>query len=310
MEKVRAYLKSSAKRVIIPVPSANVPMFVMDMNHEKCDNSLKIISNASCTTNCSAPRLGWTACPDPTLDSAQPHKDIEKFSCKAPENFSEGLGGVRSLTGAQSPALNLADSAAVPFRLQVAIMIIYRDLISHDEMFSDIYKIREIADGLCLEVEGKMVSRTEGNIDDSLIGGNASAEGPEGEGTESTVITGVDIVMNHHLQETSFTKEAYKKYIKDYMKSIKGKLEEQRPERVKPFMTGAAEQIKHILANFKNYQFFIGENMNPDGMVALLDYREDGVTPYMIFFKDGLEMEKCVSMRKWVEISNVKMEIF
>ena len=40
---------------------------------------------------------------------------------------------------------------------------------------------------------------------------------------KSTVITGVDIVMNHHLQETSFTKEAYKKYINDYMKSIKGK---------------------------------------------------------------------------------------
>ena len=40
---------------------------------------------------------------------------------------------------------------------------------------------------------------------------------------ESTVITGVDIVMNYHLQETSFTKEAYKKYIKDYMKSIKGR---------------------------------------------------------------------------------------
>ena len=102
--------------------------------------------------------------------------------------------------------------------------------------------------------------------------------------------TGVDIVMNHHLQETSFTKEAYKKNIEDYMKSIKGKLEEQRSEKVKPFMTGAAEQIKHILANFKNYQSLIGENVNPDGMVALLDYREHSVTPYMIFFKDGLEM--------------------
>uniref|UniRef100_A0A8C8ZEK3 Translationally-controlled tumor protein n=1 Tax=Prolemur simus TaxID=1328070 RepID=A0A8C8ZEK3_PROSS len=144
-----------------------------------------------------------------------------------------------------------------------------RDLISHDEMFSGTYKIREIADGLCLEVEGKMVSGTEGNTDDSLMGGNASTEGPEGSGTESTVIMGVDIVMNCHLQETSFTKETYKKYIKDYMKSIKGKLEEQRQERVKPFMTGTAEQIKHILANFKNYQFFIGENMNPDGTVAL-----------------------------------------
>uniref|UniRef100_A0A2K5LDU9 TCTP domain-containing protein n=1 Tax=Cercocebus atys TaxID=9531 RepID=A0A2K5LDU9_CERAT len=70
-------------------------------------------------------------------------------------------------------------------------------------------------------------SRTDCNIDDSLIGGNASAEGPESEGTESTVITGVDTVMNHHLQETSFTKETYKKCIKDYMKSIKGKLEKQ-----------------------------------------------------------------------------------
>ena len=77
-----------------------------------------------------------------------------------------------------------------------------------------------------------------------------------------------------------------------YCFRLKGKLEEQKPERVKPFMTGAAEQIKHILANFNNYQFFIGENMNPDGMVALLDYREDGVSPFMIFFKDGLEMEK------------------
>ncbi|XP_014104597.1 PREDICTED: translationally-controlled tumor protein isoform X1 [Pseudopodoces humilis] len=133
-------------------------------------------------------------------------------------------------------------------------MIIYRDCISQDEMFSDIYKIREVADGLCLEVEGKMVTRTEGQIDDSLIGGNASAEGPEGDGTEATVITGVDIVINHHLQETSFTKESYKKYIKDYMKAIKARLEEHKPERVKPFMTGAAEQIKHILANFKNYQ--------------------------------------------------------
>uniref|UniRef100_A0A674I9F9 TCTP domain-containing protein n=1 Tax=Terrapene triunguis TaxID=2587831 RepID=A0A674I9F9_9SAUR len=116
-------------------------------------------------------------------------------------------------------------------------MIIYRDCISQDEMFSDIYSIREVADRLCLEVEGKMVTRTEGQIADALIGGNA----------DPTDITGVDIVMNHHLQETSFTKESYKKYIKDYMKAIKARLEEHKPDRVKPFMTGAAEQVKHII---------------------------------------------------------------
>ncbi|ELW53484.1 Translationally-controlled tumor protein [Tupaia chinensis] len=164
-------------------------------------------------------------------------------------------------------------------------------------------KIRETADKLCLEVERKMVSGTEGNLDDLLIGGNYSTEGPEGEGTKSTVITVVDIVMDHHLQETRFTKEAYKKYIKDCLKSIKDKLEEQRPERVRPFMTGTAEQIKHILSNFKNCQFFIGENMNPDDMVALLDYHEDDSLIYD--FKNGLEMETLTNLAITSDLSPV-----
>eukprot|EP00069_Balaena_mysticetus_P013298 bmy_08003T0 len=63
--------------------------------------------------------------------------------------------------------------------------------------------------------------------------------------------------------------------------------------KIREVTGGAAEQIKHILAHFKNGQFFTGENMNPDGLVALLDYREDGVTPCMISFKEGLGMEKC-----------------
>jgi hypothetical protein len=34
--------------------------------------------------------------------------------------------------------------------------------------------------------------------------------------------------------------------------------------------------------------------MDPEGMVALLNYREDGITPYFTFFKDGLVEEKLV----------------
>ena len=66
-------------------------------------------------------------------------------------------------------------------------MTIYQDLISHDEIFSrhlqDLGSHGQAVSGGV----GKMVSRTEGNIDDSLIGGNASAEGPEGNKTKSTV---------------------------------------------------------------------------------------------------------------------------
>jgi len=49
---------------------------------------------------------------------------------------------------------------------------------------------------------------------------------------------------------------------------------------------------KRILENFSDYQFYIGESFNQDGMVALLNYREDGVTPYFTLFKDGLKEEK------------------
>uniref|UniRef100_A0A672KTE9 Translationally-controlled tumor protein homolog n=1 Tax=Sinocyclocheilus grahami TaxID=75366 RepID=A0A672KTE9_SINGR len=168
-------------------------------------------------------------------------------------------------------------------------------LITYPHMFSDIYKIKESENGMMIEVEGKMISRSEGDIDDALIGGNASAE-VQDEGCDSSTVSGVDIVLNHKLQETSYDKKSYTAYIKDYMKAVKAKLQEVSPDRVDPFMANAPAEVKKILGNIKNYQFFIGESMNPDGVVGLLDFREDGVTPYMLFFKDGLEIEKCVSL--------------
>lgn len=134
-----------------------------------------------------------------------------------------------------------------------------------------------------------MITISEGDVD---IGANPSAEGGDDEGADSTVETVNNVVYSFRLTPSSFDKKTYMSYIKGYMKALKAKLNETNPERVAIFEKNATTLVKKILGNFKDYEFYVGESMDPDGMVALLNYREDGVTPFFTFFKDGLKEEK------------------
>jgi len=169
-------------------------------------------------------------------------------------------------------------------------MIIFKDLITDDEIISDSYNLKEI-DGVAYEADCKKINVGGESFD---VGGNPSAEGGDDEGTEDQAAQVIDVVHSFRLTETSFDKKAYLSHLKGYMKDVKKKLQEKGASEteVKDFETKAGAFAKKIIANFKDYEFLIGESMNPDGMVILLNYREDGVTPYVTVWKHGLTQMK------------------
>jgi len=55
IDKASTHFQGGAKKVIISAPSADAPMFVCGVNLDAYKPDMKVVSNASCTTNCLAP---------------------------------------------------------------------------------------------------------------------------------------------------------------------------------------------------------------------------------------------------------------
>jgi len=140
-----------------------------------------------------------------------------------------------------------------------------QDIITGDELISDSYEMK-LKDGVMYEADCKKISVGGDNID---IGGNPSAEEAE-ETTEDASQTVLDIAHSFRLNETQFDKKSYLGHLKQYMKKVKETMKSRgaSDESVSEFEKGAQGKAKEIVANFKDYEFLIGESMDPDGMLV------------------------------------------
>ncbi|XP_065840619.1 uncharacterized protein [Oscarella lobularis] len=172
-------------------------------------------------------------------------------------------------------------------------MIVFKDIISGDEIFSDSFPYK-LVDDIYYEIEGKMTTETT-DISDEAIGGNASAEEPT-EQAEAASQTGINFVLAMRLVSVSkpTTIKKFKvEILKPYLQAVKKKLTAENPDRVEKFQKGILKFVTERLdKNYADWDLYTGESMNPDAMHVMVNYREDGVTPYMVVFKDGVVEEK------------------
>jgi len=173
-------------------------------------------------------------------------------------------------------------------------MIIYEDIFTGKELFSDAYPCKLI-DDFVWEAECANIT-IDNSIDDSAIGGNASAEDANDGGADDTKETAINLVHVFHLKKyDAMDKKGYTKYIKEYGKKLVEKMAEKgaSEEDIDAFKTKMAKKCGEIVKNFKEYDVYINEDYNEDGMLPLLNYREDGETAYFTYFAAGVKGVKC-----------------
>ncbi|KAJ5614836.1 TCTP family protein [Penicillium herquei] len=188
-------------------------------------------------------------------------------------------------------------------------MIIYQDRVSDDEILSDTFDIKPNADCPILwETDCRKYMKKVGE-DFELAGANPSAEdAAEDDGGEGETVMVHDIEDQFRLvwlkteEGLKPSKDAFKSHLKTYVKKTLKKLEEAKAadkyndkvsdEDIAQFKTHAAAAVKKILGNYDNYDVLMGQSMDGDAMHVLIDFREDGVTPYATVWKHGLKETK------------------
>lgn len=162
-EKAQAHIDAGAKRVIISAPSPDAPMYVCGVNLDAYNPDHKIISNASCTTNCLAPlakvindefgiveglmsTIHATTATQKTVDGPS-HKDWRSGRGNNPNIIPASTGAAKAV-GKVIPALNgkltgMAFRVPTPDVSVVDLTVRLQKAASYDQIKAAIKKAAE-----------------------------------------------------------------------------------------------------------------------------------------------------------------------
>ncbi|KAK1442123.1 hypothetical protein BgAZ_401530 [Babesia gibsoni] len=174
-------------------------------------------------------------------------------------------------------------------------MLVYKDLFTGDEVCSDAYAHLDPFDKaefaeVAFEVKASKVAK--GNEDYGIACNDDEEGGGAPAAVDPSVEMVIDIVDAFRLQETPFTKAEYTGYIKKYIKRVTAHLEEHNADRVARFKEDIQKFVKHVLANFGDFEFYIGESLDLESGLVYAYYNGEEVAPRLVYLKDCLTEER------------------
>merc|ERR1719411_841237 len=182
-------------------------------------------------------------------------------------------------------------------------MILYRDIFTESDVCTDVYKI-ELVDDLYYKIHGKFIIE-DSSVDDSVFGGNKSAEAEEeDDGEEDNKVLVPDIVTASKLQQvpTIVSKSDFKDYIKKYVGKLIKKVGEENADRAAFLKANLNEKfVMPLLKDFKVLRFYASDGDEFDLEGGIVYFKQDapdgeetaGTKCTARILKDALWEEKC-----------------
>lgn len=156
-------------------------------------------------------------------------------------------------------------------------MLVYRDIITGDQILSDAFPLKQVIDEENNVVEGLMYCESQ-NIQ---VGGK-------------TVNNVIHSFQYNRTQVGSIAD--FKSWIKEYMNGVRIKLRQSgKPkEEIQAFMGQAPNIAIFLLKKFNSLQFYLGSSLNPQSMVYSLC--ADGATTPCFYFIMGALVQENISI--------------